>query len=250
MEYNRCFSEKSNLVQSLLRDPVTSIFKKWNVRLSTNCPLFAPIIQNPKNHALLVDLGFLSPSDLKPSLANQNAFFFYSWFLRQYVTPTLPIQLEVRNRLADHANRTLLCLHIRCGNPLADFKDQASFLGLRDISKFQTCRKNLLKNGTTTILTSDSTRAKTMIRNYRPGDDVVWFDAPAVHTMTRHMQRAKLSGLQQVAADLFTLASCDEFVGTYRSSFSVAASALIGKKPFLVQPTSGGCSIPKTIRFG
>lgn len=85
-------------MQSLLHDPVTSIFKKWNVRLSTNCPLFAPIIQNPKNHALLVDLGFLSPSDLKPSLANQNAFFFYSRFLRQYVTPTLPIQLEVRNR--------------------------------------------------------------------------------------------------------------------------------------------------------
>lgn len=160
MEYNRCFSEKSNLVQSLLRDPVTSIFKKWNVRLSTNCPLFAPIIQNPKNHALLVDLGFLSPSDLKPSLANQNCVFLL------FPVPPAVCDSDIADSVGGTkssrrpCNRTLLCLHIRCGNPLADFKDQASFLGLRDISKFQTCRKNLLKNGTTTILTSDSTRRR------------------------------------------------------------------------------------------
>ena len=250
MEYNRCFSEKSKLVQSLLHAPVSSLFKKSNVRLSTNCPLFVPIIQNPKNHPLLIDLGLLSPNDLKPSLANQNAFSFYSRFLRHYVAPTALIESEVRNRLSEYSNRTLLCMHIRCGSPLADFKDQASFLGLKDISKFQTCRKNLLKNGTTTIVTSDSTRAKKMIRNYRPGDDVVWFGDHAVHTMTRHTQRTKLSTLQGVAVDLFTLAACDEFIGTYRSSFSIAASALIGRKPVLVQPTSKRCTIPKTVRFG
>lgn len=250
MEYNKCFSTKSKLVQSLSRDPVSSLFKKSKMRISTNCPLFAPIVENPKNHQLLVDLGFLSPKDLKPSLANQNAFSFYSQFLRQYVAPTAVIRSEVQNRLSSRKNRTLLCMHLRCGVPLADFKDQASFLGLRDISKFRACRKRLLRNGTTTIITSDSTRAKKMIRNYRPGDDIVWFDDPAVHTMTRHAQRTKAAAVQSVAADLFTLASCDQFIGTYRSSFSVAASAMIGRKPFLVQPLAKQCKIPKTIRFG
>lgn len=251
IEYNRCFNMKSSLVKRLLVEPVQSIFNTKVIHLSTNCPLFLFILQNEENRKVLHSLGLLDLSTHDPPRYDQEAFFLYSKFLQSHLILSEAIRTTINDRLAIRRNRKLLCMHIRCGVPLADFGDQASFLNRKDISTFHSCQRQFDWSDEALILVaSDSSRAKIMIRNYNPQKEVLWWVNKTSHTKTRYFSRTEASVVENSVLDLFSLASCDALIGTFRSTYSLTAAALIGKIPYLVTKGSKTCAIPKVITFG
>ena len=224
--------------------------------ISTNCPLFLYIIQNPLNEHRLRSIGIpLNRGESNPN-SNRKAFYFYSFFMQNHVRPADSILQVLEERRSYHGNRNSICMHIRCGIPLADFGDQASFLSIKDISTFYRCQshfqtKDRSSHGNVVIVASDSSRAKNIIRNFNAGrSEVVWWENKTSHTMTRSFRKTRSSVINSAVIDLFSLAQCSHFVGTFRSSFSITAAALMGNVPFLVKQGGKRCEIPKVITFG
>ena len=100
------------------------------------------------------------------------------------------------------------------------------------------------------LVASDSSRAKMMIRNYNPQKEVFWWVNKTTHTMTRYYRQTARAVVESSVFDLFSLASCDAMIGTFRSTYSLTAAALIGEVPYLVSRGSSACTIPKVITFG
>ena len=224
--------------------------------LSTNCPLFLYIIKNPSNRRALTELGILPAVEIKPMPLDRQAFSFYSFFMRTHVVLSKSVQLEVQRRRSFHHNRNSVCMHIRCGIPLADFGDQSSFLSIKDISSFYLCQNTFPlqdDSGATPIvvIASDSSRAKNMIRNYNSKNaEVIWWENRTIHTMTRYFRKTHSNVVESAVIDLFSLSQCSYFIGTFRSTFSLTAAAIMGNVPSLVKKGSKACEIPKVITFG
>ena len=161
------------------------------------------------------------------------------------------MEQEVAARLAG-ARGDVAALHIRCGNPLADFKDQASFLSVKEVSVFNRCVKQAkqAKQVGAIVVASDSTRVKKMIANYNPAVPVLFADAKSTHTMTRYFSSMSSQSLLQAFVEMVLLSRATVLVGTTRSSFSLCAAAMKGELPFLVTRGVTSCSIPKRIVFG
>ena len=249
--YNNCFSTKSSLVNRLISNSIKSVFDTKDIYLSTNCPLFLFMIQNEENRKVLHSLGLLDESTSNPPRYDHEAFFLYSYFLRNHLILSKSMRTSIDDRLAIRGNRKLLCMHIRCGIPLADFPDQASFLNRKDIHTFHSCQNHFnWSNNALILVASDSSRAKMMIRNYNPRKEVIWWVNKTSHTMTRHSKYTSRSVVESSVLDLFSLASCDALIGTFRSTYSLTAAALIGEVPYLVSRRSSSCAIPNVINFG
>lgn len=246
IEYNRCFTTKSPLSKSLMTKTLQSFVKGSHFVVSTNCPLFHYIVSNPENLRQLQELGLVE-YDYSPETVS---FFLYSKILRTYVKPLPMIQQEVEQRLVNTTGRVVVGMHIRCGVPLADFKDQASFLALSDISTFYKCMKQkILKENAIVIVASDSTKAKTVIQNYLPMTEVRFTDKRITHTMTRFSKLVELSGLQSSFTDMLTLSKVDVLVGTKSSTFSLTAAAFKGEIPHIVKRGGKQCDVPKTVIY-
>lgn len=255
-EYNKCFSSKSHLSQKLTTQPISSVFQFNNMGLSTNCPLFLYIIKNPSNQRMLMELGILPTVETKSMPLDRQAFFFYSYFMRTHVILSKSVQMEVQRRGLFHHNRNSICMHVRCGVPLADFGDQSSFLSVKDISSFYHCQRTFPFQDDSgakpvVVIASDSSRAKNIIRNYNSNNaEVIWWENRTTHTMTRYFRKTHSSVVESAVIDLFSLSQCSHFVGTFRSTFSLTAAAIMGKVPPLVKKGSKACEIPKVITFG
>ena len=177
--------------------------------------------------------------------------------LRRYLVPLPLVEQEVAARLAG-VRGDVAALHIRCGNPLADFKDQASFLSVKEVSVFNRCVKQAkqAKQAKQTgkvgaiMVASDSTRVKKMIANYNPAVPVLFADAKSTHTMTRYFSSMSSQSLLQAFVEMVLLSRATVLIGTTRSSFSLCAAAMKGELPFLVTRGVTSCSIPKRIVFG
>lgn len=225
---------------------IQSMVRGKDYIVSTNCPLFHYIVSNPENLRQLQELGLVE-TDYSPETVS---FFLYSKILRTYIKPLPMIQQEVDQRLVNSTGRVVIGMHIRCGVPLADFKDQATFLSLPDISTFYKCmKKEILKENAIVIVASDSTKAKTVIQNYLPMTDVRFTDKRMTHTMTRFSGIMELSSLQSSFTDMLTLAKADVLVGTKSSTFSLTAAAFKGEIPHIVKRGVKKCDVPKTVIY-
>ena len=174
-----------------------------------------------------------------------------SKIVRTYIVPHVDIQDRVDAFLSKYRGKKLIGMHIRCGNPLSDFKDQSSFLSLADISTFQQCIKKW-KEGSKEVLfvASDSLRAKNLIRAYNPSNEVVFEEKKTVHTMTNTFRETKLDQSRAAFVEMLVMSRCDFFVGTARSTYSLCAAAFRGSLPHLVGEKSKVCAIPKSVVFG
>ena len=174
-----------------------------------------------------------------------------SKIVQTYIVPHVDIQERVDAFLSKYRGNKLIGMHIRCGNPLSDFKDQSSFLSLADISTFQHCVKDLKDSSKKVlIVASDSLRAKNLIRAYNPSSEVVFEERKAVHTMTNSFRETKLNQSRAAFVEMLILSRCDFFVGTVRSTYSLCAAAFRGSLPHLVGEKSKVCAIPKLVVFG
>lgn len=246
--YNKCFSAQSSISIAFATQPLASLITQKTILFSTNCPLFFFILQNPDNLQQLASLGLL-PARSSLSPLDHQAFFLLSAVLRRFLVPLPPVEQEVAARLAG-TQGDVAALHIRCGNPLADFKDQASFLSVKEMSVFNHCVKQHGRNVGAIVVASDSTRAKKMIANYNPGTKVLFADVKSKHTMTRYFSSMSSRSLLQAFVEMVLLSRATVLVGTTRSSFSLCAAAMKGELPFLVTRGVSSCSIPKKIIFG
>lgn len=178
------------------------------------------------------------------------SFTLYSTILRNYLQPTAPVIEEVNNRLTNSTGKRIVGMHIRCGTPLADFKDQTTFLTSRDIIAFSRCvKKDLQQANAMIVLASDSTKVKTLIRELHPDKTVVTTSETVKHTMTRLFNQMKLSSLQMSFTDMLMLSKSDVLVGTTRSTFSLTAGAFKGQMPYLVQKGKRECYLPKRVIY-
>ena len=245
-EYNKCFTNKSLRARHLSNFSVSSIVKGDTFVVSTNCPLFHYILKNKQN---LQQLKKLELIDENSSLQNLS-FFLYSTILRSYFQPLPIIQEEVERRLVNTTGKYIIGMHIRCGNPMADFKDQSSFLSVKDIATFNKCMKTKINQSDSVIvIASDSTKAKLMIQNYNPSKEVYYDSSKSQHTMTRYFNKMSLSSLQSSFSEMIMLSKADVLVGTARSTFSLTAGAFKGEIPYLVQKGIKSCSIPKVVSY-
>lgn len=180
------------------------------------------------------------------------SFFLYSTILRSFVTPRAVIMNEVHSRLNNTQGKFVIAMHLRCGAPMADFRDQANFLNRRDILSFQRCVKEELElyhNHSMLFVASDSSKAKRMIELLNT-DIPVWYDKERPrHTMTRKTRSMKTNHLISSFTDMIMLSKADLLVGTARSTFSLTAGAFKGEIPRLVYTKKKGCSVPTTIHF-
>ena len=245
--YNKCFNARSSVAMAFATQPLASLIKPKTLLFSTNCPLFLFILQNPDNLRQLEALRLLPTASALSPLDHQ-AFFLLSSVLRRYLVPLPLVEQEVAARLAG-ARGDVAAMHIRCGNPLADFKDQASFLSVKEVSVFNRCVKRAGKVGAI-VVASDSTKVKKMIANYNPALTVLFADAKSTHTMTRYFSSMSSQSLLQAFVEMVLLSRATVLVGTTRSSFSLCAAAMKGELPFLVTRGVNTCSIPKRIIFG
>lgn len=250
MAYNRCFSARSPLARNLATLPLSSLMPHKTVLLSTNCPMFFFILQNPDNFKKLDALRLLPLSANKTAPLDIHAFFLLSRILRNYLVPLPQVEQEVAARLEGVQNKTVIGMHIRCGNPLSDFKDQSSFLSIKEISVFHRCKEGLTKNDAAIVVASDSTKAKSMISNYNPSLPVLFLDRKSSHTMTRYFSRVAYQSLFDAFVEMELLSRSTVLIGTQRSSFSLCAAALKGSLPLLVRRGSKSCTIPSSITFG
>lgn len=250
--YNKCFNAHSSISIAFATQPLASLIKQKTLLFSTNCPLFFFILQNPDNLQRLASLGLLpAPSSLSP--LDHQAFFLLSAVLRRFLVPLPLVEQEVAARFTARLAGTdgaVAAMHIRCGNPLADFKDQASFLSVKEISVFNRCVQHIKSKIGAIVVASDSTRAKKMIANYNPAVNVVFADVKSTHTMTRYFNSMSSHSLLQAFVEMVLLSRATVLVGTTRSSFSLCAAAMKGELPFLVTRGVKACSIPKKIIFG
>lgn len=250
--YNKCFNPRSTIAMAFATQPLASLIKQKTLLFSTNCPLFLFLLQNPDNLQRLASLGLLPTAPLSP--LDHQAFFLLSTVLRRYLVPLPLVEQEVAARLAG-VRGDVAALHIRCGNPLADFKDQASFLSVKEVSVFNRCVKQAKQAKQAgqvgaIVVASDSTRVKKMIANYNPAVPVLFADAKSTHTMTRYFSSMSSQSLLQAFVEMVLLSRATVLVGTTRSSFSLCAAAMKGELPFLVTRGVTSCSIPKRIVFG
>lgn len=231
---------------------LASLIKQKTLLFSTNCPLFLFLLQNPDNLQRLASLGLLPTAPLSP--LDHQAFFLLSTVLRRYLVPLPLVEQEVAARLAG-VRGDVAALHIRCGNPLADFKDPG-FLPQREGSvRVQPLREagkagKAGRAGGRIVVASDSTRVKKMIANYNPAVPVLFADAKSTHTMTRYFSSMSSQSLLQAFVEMVLLSRATVLIGTTRSSFSLCAAAMKGELPFLVTRGVTSCSIPKRIVFG
>lgn len=245
-EYNKCFTNKSMIARHLSRFPISSVVNGDTFVVSTNCPLFHYIIMNKENIQQLKDLGLI---DENASLQNLS-FFVYSKILRSYFQPLPIIQEEVERRLANTTGKYIIGMHIRCGNPMADFKDQSSFLNVKDIVTFNKCvKREAIRPDSVIVVASDSTKAKLMIQNYNPYKEVYYDNSKSQHTMTRYFNKMRLSSLQSSFSEMIMLSKANVLVGTARSTFSLTAGAFKGEIPYLVTTGIKSCSIPKVVSY-
>ena len=84
------------------------------------------------------------------------------------------------------------------------------------------------------------------IKNMLPNRKVVSFHKKAAHTGNIDFPKKENMDLSNTLLDLATLGICDELVGTKSSTFTILASSLIGKLPYLVGRKSN-CYIPPSL---
>lgn len=251
VEYNSCFYNRSAFANDLIRTPLRQVFKSPDLLLSTNCPLFYAVVRNPENYQRLLELGLVDP---RLGNLDVQAFFLLSKVLRTYVVPHPDVLDEVNAALAPYAGRYLVGMHIRCGNPLSDFRDQSTFIRSGRLSAFSRCVKGIesaeKSRAIALVLASDSTRAKKTILSHNPKLEVASKKGRAVHTMLKSGQKPPSRGVKDVFVEMLLLARCQKLIGTQRSTFSLCAAAFQGQLPLLVGLKAGACSIPKQIVFG
>ena len=251
VHYNKCFYNKSTLVDQIISKPLSQIFKIPNLLLSTNCPLFYAIIRNPENYQRLLELQLVDP---RYGGFDVQAFYLLSKVFRTYIVPHQDVLDEVNAILAPYENHFLVGMHIRCGNPLSDFKDQSTFIRYERLAAFSHCIKGIQsseENRTVTlILTSDSTKAKKKIHSYNPQLEIVSSKRKAVHTMLNRGHKPEDNVMKEAFMEMLLLGRCKKMIGTTRSTFSLCAAAFQGQLPLLVDLRKGPCSVPKQIVFG
>lgn len=253
VQYNKCFYNKSELANRMIRKPLNQLYKNSDLILSTNCPLFYAILRNPENYQRLRELHLVDPSHGNLDI---QAFFLLSKVFQTYVVPHQNVLDEVNAVLAPFSNDYLVGMHIRCGNPLSDFRDQSTFIRAGRLPTFSHClsgiesgRANRSKQ-IALVLTSDSTRAKKKIMSYHPKLQVASNNRKAIHTMEVTGKKRDNDGMKDAFVEMLMLARCQKVIGTTRSTFSLCAAAFQGELPLLVGLKEGPCLIPQQIVFG
>ena len=242
-QVDTCFSKDSIIAQYLMQHPINTLFKRRFIRITTNCPLFAWMTYNNQTYNSLVRLGFLKNEPFNSAHSGVYGFHVLSYVMKNHFVFSKQFLEKVGARRKAIGEGKCIGFHMRMGNTISDFKDTHQFLLNSIIPSFGNCSiVSKLKNATI-FVSSDSNSAVQKIKNMLPNRKVVSFHRKAAHTGNIDFPKKENMDLSNTLLDLATLGICDELVGTKSSTFTILASSLIGKLPYLVSRKSN-CFIP------
>ena len=242
-----CFSRNSHITQSIISNTIPSVFRERYLVINTNCPLFAWMTYNVETYRALVQLGFLKDKPFESALPPEHGFNVLSYVMKNHFVFNSTIMNAVHQRRKAIGNGSCVAFHIRMGNLNSDFRDSHSFLKQESLPYFSNCSVLSEYPGVPIFVASDSSSAKKVIRQITPAHKVISFNTKAGHTESYSFNYLN-THLTNSLIDLMTLGSCDVLVGTTMSTFSVLASSLIGKLPYLVDGKST-CHLPRGLLY-
>ncbi|MDO4510694.1 MAG: hypothetical protein Q4B68_02615 [Bacteroidales bacterium] len=134
--------------------------------------------------------------------------------------PTDEIEARIQQRAADFAP-SMIGVHIRR-------TDNAMAIKSSPISLFEHHMRQALEQypGAHFYLATDDERVKRHMEHAFPGK---------IHTSPAPADRTSAEGMKEAAVEMFTLARCNHFIGSYYSSFSDMVLALNGAKGLIAK---------------
>lgn len=238
-----CFSKQSRIAQNLMHHSIRSLFNVKYLKIKTNCPLFAWLTYNNETYNSLVKLGFLKNEPFNPANAASYGFSVLSYVMKNHFVFRKEFMEKVAERRRAMGGGKCVGFHMRMGNTISDFRDSHQFLFNSNIPSFGNCTIVSKYENATIFLSSDSSSAIQFFKNTLTNHRVVSFHSRATHTEKIYFPKKENHALSSALLDLVTLGGCDELVGTASSTFTILASSLIGKLPYLVRRNSN-CYLP------
>lgn len=239
---NICFTKKSVFVRKLMITDISHLLTNRYIVIKTNCPLFVWLVYNKRNYQTLVNLGFLEDKPFESANPAIHGFNLLSYVMKNHVIFNQKLVNTVKDRMKELDNGNCISIHARMGDMKSDFKENRKFLTNNDLLKFTNCFIISRYVHTPIFLSSDSSFAKSIIVRKMKSHKVVSFSKKAIHSK-RMSFTLENKGAVETFLDLMTLGSCKELIGTYGSTFTILASSLIGKLPYLVSRQSV-CKLP------
>ena len=242
LQDNICFSKQPAFVRKLITTDISHLLTNRYIVIRTNCPLFVWLAYNKRNYQALVNLGFLEDKPFESANPAIHGFNLLSYVMKNHVIFHQKLVNTVKDRMKELNNGNCISIHVRMGAEKSDFKRDKKFLTNNDLMKFTNCPVISQYVHTPIFLSSDSSFAKSIIVREMKSNKVVSFSIKAIHSK-RVSFTLENKGAVETFLDLMTLGSCKELIGTYSSTFTILASSLIGKLPYLVSRQSV-CKLP------
>lgn len=235
--YNSCFREKERNAQQLMNNPIEYVFNESYIVIQTNCPLFNWITYNKDNYYSLIRLQLLEDTRYESLHPAIHGFKVLSNIMRQHIVFNQELLNAVNDKKQIISHSKCISFHIRMGNYKSDFRDGRIFLYENDVMSFINCPIIMNYSRTPIVLSSDSTYAKSIIMNNTREHRVISSSNKAIHS-SHFSFLNKNKGTFGTFLDLLTLSNCNELIGTFGSTFTILASSLMGKLPYLVSKNS------------
>ena len=237
----KCWNQNSTTGMLLLKQSISSLFRENYVIIDTNCPLFALITHNKDNYRSLVKLKLIPDIQFEKANQIEVGFNLLSLIVRKHITFNKQLYNLVNNNRKQWRNLDCFGIHIRMGDSTSDFKEKRRFIYNSSLPLFTKCPIYQKMKHFAIYISSDSQNAKNSFIKSANNSNIFFSKNKACHTKERQFDK-DLKCINDTLVELLTLSSCKGLIGTYGSTFSILAAALIGKLPYLV-PRNSTCML-------